>query len=202
MRYCKPGFHLQHRWHWKGASPVGDHLLVYWSNTGLELSSQNWKQPQLQPIQSPQQATCQEQPDSLQAWSHSFFLWQNLPPQKGNNRVLPVRTYCPHQRSSPDFTASNTALIRKPFLPSTAEQNGSPQHRTSAFLLQLHCFSGIIFWGLWFSAKRNLKNKTLVHYIMAPVMSRNIFTFDKISPDYLLKACGQVTWLEAQEWCK
>lgn len=98
------------------------------------------------------------------------------------------------------YWASDTELRWKPFL--TAARSGSAQHKISASFPKLLSFSGTIFWGLWFSAKWNLKNKTLVHYIMAPVLSRNILPLIKSPQITFWKPCGQVTRLETQEWCK
>lgn len=125
--------------------------------------------------QSSKQATNQEQPGSLQAWSCSLFLWNTSQPSSRNNRVALVKRLLSKSEVQPrPHQASNTGLSWKPFLPSTAAHNGLPQRKILVSFLKLCSFSGTVFWGLWFSAKRNLKNKTLVHYIMAPVMSRNI----------------------------
>lgn len=120
----------------------------------------------------------------------------------GRNKGAAVvkRSLSASEVQSRPYQASNTGLGCKPFL--TAAHSGSAQHKISASFSKLLSFSGTIFGGLWFSAKWNLKNKTLVHYIMAPVLSRNILPLIKSPQITFWKPCGQVTRLETQEWCK
>lgn len=175
MRSCKLGSQLQQDdtteecymrgsplWHFEATPWTG----IVFTRMETATVTANTKAPNKQQIRS-SQVHCRP--------GHAPFSSGTPPsPAAETTEWLLWRGCCPNQRFNPDLTKPVTQdSAGNPFSPALQHTMACPSARSVSFL-QLCSFSGTVFWGLWFSAKRNLKNKTLVHYIMAPVMSRNI----------------------------